>query len=137
MLCPSRHEAGLRKPETSMAVCSLIHFLTDSELSSLIMVCGIVVVFKVRGVVGGVVGGGECGGGEFCVFKFVFVGTLLPPPPVFSLLDCLLPCCVPPVSEPSDESGDESGGPVFETRVRCVPAFLLIPGIFDLMSSIS
>ena len=49
MFCPSRHEAGLVKPETSMAVCSLTHFLTDSELSSLIMVCGIEVVFKVRG----------------------------------------------------------------------------------------
>ena len=48
MFCPRRHEAGLRKPETSMAGCSFIHFLTDSELSSLMIVCGMVVVFRVR-----------------------------------------------------------------------------------------
>ena len=83
------------------------------------------VVFKVRGVVEGGVWGGACGGGS--EFVLVFVEALLPPPPVFSLLDCLLPC-VPSASEP-DESCDGSGWPVFETRVRCVPAFLLILSI--------
>ena len=40
-----------------MAVCSFIHFLTDSELSSLMIFRGIVVVFKVRGGLGnGIVG---------------------------------------------------------------------------------
>ena len=85
-------------------------------------------MFKVRGVIGGGVWGGACGGGSCVRFVFVFVEALLPPPPVFSLLDCLLPSCVPSASEP-DESCDGSGWPVFETRVRCVPAFLLILSI--------
>ena len=55
MFWPRCHEAGLVRPETSMALCSFCHFRTDSELSSLIMVWGIEVVFKVWG---GIVEGG-------------------------------------------------------------------------------
>ena len=59
MFWPRRHEAGLVRPETSMALCSFCHFRTDSELSSLVMVCRIDVVFSVCGGIvegGGIVG---------------------------------------------------------------------------------